>query len=162
RKLRPMRGVLAIWLFLLAPFASAGEILLRNDAIEATIRSGMLCSLRQRDSQVELILDKPADQQLGFNPFCEGADVDFAKCHIEQKSDSSSARFEIRAADGSQFELSWAIEPGRGDLILRAHARALKPITQFSFPIASCDIAKHTLVTVSNYGEGLEAKAPWT
>src|SRR4051812_25114134 len=76
-----MKAVMPALICILVRTVAAGEARLRNDAIEATVRSGMLCALRQRDDgRTELIRDRPEHQRLAFDPFGENADCDLEKC----------------------------------------------------------------------------------
>ena len=133
---------------------------LRNDSIEATLQAGMLFRLRDLARDKTLVSVAPA--QLAAKPRLFGTrGIDLDACAVSQEKSKTSVVTRFVSPDGTELRLAWSIEPGAGDLVLRAGAWTAEPVTSFHVTFAGCDLTSHALVVVDGYGVGEVCRAPW-
>ena len=133
---------------------------LKNEALVAWFQSGLLYRLEDGTTGKSLLdLDPeslPAEAPL-FGRV--GIDLDACQVSVEVTADSVVSRF--RSPGGTEWDLHWSIEPGRGDLVLQTAARSAEPVDRIQLVLAGCDIADHSLVVVDGNGNAQKLDAPW-
>ena len=134
---------------------------LENDALQARFQAGLLYELKDRVTGKTLISIDPEKLPAEMAIFGKsGFNLD--ECTISQKVTADSFVSVYVGAKKIRWELHWSIETGQGDLILESSGRTTEPVNQISVSFSGCDIMDHKLITVSNYGAGLEFVGPWT
>lgn len=141
------------------------QSVLTNEVMEARFQAGWLYALKHLDGGAALMQGTPdtlpAQPQLLGTNYGHLMEIDLDACLVEQDVGDQALTTRYRAPDGTRWQFTWSIEPGRGDLVLRASAQAVEPVTQFRLAIADCDISAHRLVRVNHLGVGEQVRAPW-
>jgi len=79
---------------------------------------------------------------------------------VQERASAGEIVTRYEFADGSAWLLRWSAE-ACGDVVVRASARSRFPVGQLRFALSGCDICGMKLVTITNFGVGLERRAPW-
>ena len=139
---------------------SAAHAVLANDAMEARFQGGRLYQLTDRITGNRLVDVDRADLPSSLIWF-DTARADMDGWEMAQTADEAALQVSYRTVGGTKLHLHWAIEPGKGDLVLRMDAKTPEPVEEIRMIFPGCDIEKHRLVWVSGYGAGHVAQGPW-
>lgn len=135
---------------------------LLNDRLEARLQSGILYQLIDRSNGRNLLSIDPS-QLPGMLPvFGQGNSIDLDSCAVTVQSTSTTVTSQFTSPGGATWQLDWAIEAGAGDLVLQASATSPTPVGEFRYIFHGANIVDHNMVWVNGYGQGEEARAPWT
>jgi len=137
------------------------RVSLKNKALLASFQAGQLYQLNDLLTGKTLLFVEPARLPAKLSLF-GSVGLNLNVCQVFQQATADSLVCRFRALDRTEWELRWSIEPDAGNLILQTSARTNEPVSQFRLTFKGCDIANHSLVTVSNYGVGRQVSAPWT
>jgi len=132
---------------------------LANKYMEAEFQAGFLYKLTDITKGNLLVSNSPEGLAAALPVFGE-YEVDLDQCTVAQELSKNAIVTTVIAQDGTALKLRWSLE-NSGDLILNMSADTAKPVDQFRMIIAGCDISRHTLVTIGNYGVGHPYKGPW-
>ncbi len=134
---------------------------LKNEALAAQLQSGFLVRLTDRKSGRDLVSIDPSEIPSSLPLFGDqSVTLDDFEVHMRASGESVLTRFE--APDRTQWDISWTIEPGSGDLIANSRASAPDPVGELRMFFLGCDIAEHAVIWVGGYGVGRHFRAPWS
>lgn len=133
---------------------------LANGVLEAVFQAGRLCELRDRRTDRRLLSVDPADFPQRWRLFGD-AEFSVAGCEINHRAGPDSVTCRYSAPNGTTWQLHRTMEPGAGDLVLRASAATAQPVDEMRAIFFGCDLSEHALVTVDEVGVGRVNTHPW-
>lgn len=141
--------------------AQAPDAVLQNTSLKATFQAGILTGLVNLHTGVPLATPPHNSILSKFNLFGDGQtyDLDSARISLNQTSDKLSCKYSF--PDSTLLKVEWKLDRS-GDLVMRMSAKSPKPVHQIRATFFGLDIARHKLVTVTNFGIGMVTRAPYT
>ncbi len=140
--------------------ATPETVVLSNDWIVAEFQLGLLVRLKDRVTGATLV-DYPLDTIKSGWALFGGEAVDLTEYVVTPTRSGDAASWRWQAGNKAAATLRWSIEPGHGDLVLHASAKAASPTREMRVPIYGCRIVDHDLVVVAQFGAGNSFRAPW-
>jgi hypothetical protein len=133
---------------------------LTNEVIHAEIQAGQLVLLENRETGRRLIDRDLAGAPSTYPVYGDtNLDLESAKIGLQWPAPNRVSTF-IEAGTEKSAIFNWAIEPGRGGLILHSGSMSKEPLDQMRVNIRGCDLEHHRLIMVGGNGESHEAVAP--
>lgn len=139
---------------------SAQRVTLGNDALEARFQAGLPYRLVDRATGRTLLNLDPSKLP-SRQPVFGTTAIDLDACTVSLETGPGFVHSRFRGPEGDEWILGWTIEPGAGDLILRASCSSAQPVEECRVVLFGCDIAQHNMVIVNCSGVGEQYQAPW-